>query len=149
VTDQVLVSATIINATNRPSPAGTVWTIEARIVSVNAKVPAEAALVGLLMKVDYVGYLLPRMSVRSGLLFRAALPLEVAEAALDQVAKDNEPVITCQVSEIRPMAEPCVRVPLSLLRELRGQEARAEMSRRSLVKTWGEDRRTGKMASKA
>ena len=45
---------------------------------------------------------------------------------------------------IRPMDEPCVRVPLSILKELRGQESGIEYSRRALVRTWSEDRRTGK-----
>jgi hypothetical protein len=84
------------------------------------------------------------MVLKAGILFRLGLPIESANLALDEIADGKNSVLKVQPDLIRPMAEPSVRVPLSLLRELRGQEAGMEMSRRALVKAWSEDRRTGK-----
>lgn len=147
--DEVEVVATIINVTNRRDGGSVTWTVDARIVNVVTRFSAEMALVGLPLRVEYAGYLLPRMSLRSGLLFRVGIPISVAEGALDAVAEGKEPVVACTATNVKSMAEPCVRVPLSLLKELRGQEARGERSRQALVRTWSEDRRTGKMSAKA
>jgi hypothetical protein len=118
--------------------------IKGRIVEVRAKISAEKALTGATVNVKYSGVLLPYMILKIGILFRLNIPLEQANAALDEVAEGKDPVIAVEPELIRPMSEPSARVPLSLLRELRGQELGTELSRRALVKAWSEDRRTGK-----
>lgn len=118
--------------------------IRGRIIDVKAKATAEKALIGSSVEVSYAGIMLPYMVLKAGILFRLGLPIESANLALDEIADGKNSVLKVQPDLIRPMAEPSVRVPLSLLRELRGQEAGMEMSRRALVKAWSEDRRTGK-----
>lgn len=118
--------------------------IKGRIVEVKAKASAEKALIGTTVSIKYAGVMLPHMILKVGILFRLNVPLESANAALDKIADGQEPTIDVEPQLIRPMAEPSARVPLSLLRELRGQELGTEMSRRALVKAWSEDRRTGK-----
>lgn len=118
--------------------------IKGRVVDVRVQASAERALVGTSVDVDYQGVLLPNMVARTGILFRLSIPLAAANEALDAIAEGRTPTIEVAPEVIRPMTEPCARVPLSLLRELRGQEAGTEMSRRALVKVWSEDRRTGK-----
>lgn len=120
--------------------------IKGRIIDVSAQVLGERALVGSVVQISYSGNLLPNMVIKVGILFRVSLPLETANAALDDIANGVPPEYTISFTPnlIRPMTEPCVRVPLSLLRDLRGQESFAEMTRRALIKTWSEDRRTGK-----
>lgn len=118
--------------------------IRGRIIDVTAKATAEKALIGSSVEVSYAGIMLPYMVLKVGILFRLGLPLDTANLALDEIAEGKSAVLKVQPELIRPMAEPSVRVPLSLLRELRGQEAGMEMSRRALVKAWSEDRRTGK-----
>lgn len=120
------------------------FNIKARIIDVKAKATAERALIGATVEVSYSGIMLPYMVLKVGILFRLGIPLDIANSSLDEIADGKNPVIKVQPELIRPMAEPSVRVPLSLLRELRGQEAGMEMSRRALVKAWAEDRRTGK-----
>ena len=118
--------------------------IRGRVVDVKAKATAEKALIGSVVEVAYSGIMLPHMIIKVGILFRLGIPLDVANAALDDIADGKDSIVKVEPDLIRPMAEPSVRVPLSLLRELRGQEAGMEMSRRALVKAWAEDRRTGK-----
>lgn len=120
------------------------FSIKARVIDVKAKATAEKALIGSMVEVSYSGSMLPYMVLKVGILFRLGIPLEVANSALDEIADGKNPITKVQPDLIRPMAEPSVRVPLSILRELRGQEAGMEMSRRALVKAWAEDRRTGK-----
>lgn len=120
------------------------FVIRGRIVDLVARASAERALIGSAVSVTYSGVLLPNMVVKTGILFRLSVPIELANAALDEIAEGRDAVIRTEPDVIRPMAEPCARVPLSLLRELRGQEAGTEMSRRALVKTWAEERRTGR-----
>lgn len=134
------VVACIVRLTRRERAA----VLDSRIVSVKAEVPAEKALIGSRLLVNYSGVLLPNMVLRTGILFRASIPLADANKALDVVAEHGSAEIQISPDIIRPMAEPCARVPLSLLRELRGQEVGTEMSRRALVKMWSEERTTGK-----
>lgn len=144
--DTVDVAAVIIDATKRHFDRRIHWTMKARIVAVAAKVPAEKALTGLLLKIRYNGPLVPNLSIRPGILFKVSIPVSVAEKALDEVAEERYPEIAVEPEILKAMPEPCVRVPLSLLRELRGQEIGTEFSRRALVRTWSEDRRTGTAA---
>jgi len=127
--------------------ATTQWSVSGRIIDVRPQVPAEQALVGVRLVLKYQGTLLPQLALRAGVLCRVELPLAVAESLLDQIANDvlpsDIPPATVRVDVIRPLNEPCVRVPLSRLRELRGQEAGGEMCRRALVDAWSTDRRTG------
>jgi hypothetical protein len=118
--------------------------INGRVVDVKAKISAEKALINSTIEVRYNGIMLQNMVLKVGILFRVSIPLEVANSALDKIAEGADHVISIEPELIRPMSEPSVRVPLSLLRELRGQELGTEMSRRALVKAWAEDRRTGK-----
>jgi hypothetical protein len=118
--------------------------IEGRVVDVKAMASAERALIGSTLHVRYEGILLPNMILKTGILFRLSIPIDAANAALDSIADGNAASIIVKPTIIRPMSEPCARVPLSLLRELRGQELGTELSRRALVKTWSEDRSTGK-----
>lgn len=134
------------------------WDVSARIVSPvrGPRAPIETApwlsvnkLSGTIVNLQYSGLLLKNLNFRPGILFRFAMSSVDVENALAEVAEGREPEITIDSPDIvRPMAEPCVRVPLSILSELRGQEARIEYGRRALVKTWSEDRRTGKASSK-
>lgn len=142
MTDGIVETTVCITSVSRKRK-GTL--IKGRIVDVQARAPAEKALVSAPVEVDYQGVLLPNMVVRSGILFRLGIPLEDANQALDLIADGQDPVLRLSPEVIRPMSEPCPRVPLSLLRELRGQEAGTEMSRRALLKIWSEDRRTGKV----
>jgi hypothetical protein len=118
--------------------------INGRVVDVKAKISAEKALINSTIEVRYNGIMLQNMVLKVGILFRVSIPLEVANNALDKIAEGADHIISIEPELIRPMSEPSVRVPLSLLRELRGQELGTEMSRRALVKAWAEDRRTGK-----
>jgi hypothetical protein len=120
------------------------FVINGRVVDVRAKISAEKALINSTIEVRYKGVILQNMVLKVGILFRVSIPLDVANSALDKIAEGVEHLISIEPELIRPMAEPSVRVPLSLLRELRGQELGTEMSRRSLVKAWSEDRKTGK-----
>lgn len=118
--------------------------LRVRVVDVHTRVISERALVGSVLDVEYSGVLLPNMILKTGILFRMSVPLDKLNEALDTIANGAEPTIVLTPEIIRPMAEPCARVPLSLLRELRGQEPNTERVRRALVKTWSEDRRTGR-----
>ncbi len=127
------------------------WALEARIVQVSAKVAAERALVGVVLKMDFTGPMLPHLALKPNVLVRVGVPLDVAERALDAIATTGEePLgekgieVQFHALQLRPMAEPCPRVPLSLLRELRGQEASTEMQRRALIYVWSKDRRPAK-----
>lgn len=115
------------------------WAVRALIEGVVAKVPAERALIGQRMRLTYDGVLLAQLALKRGILFRVQMPLLLANAALDRLAQGNPTTIEFQPLFIRPMEEPCVRVPLSLLRELRGQEIGTEYSRRALVSLWNGD----------
>lgn len=132
-------------------PSALRWVVGARVVRVDARVPAERALVGCRLRVSFIGTLLPGLVLRPGILCVVGVPLALAEQALDEIAEerrdplDGEP-LAFSTQVVRPLAEPCVRVPLSLLRELRGQEATTENVRRALVHVWSEDRRTGSAA---
>ncbi len=121
------------------------WTIKARIINVVEKVPAERALIGCLVDLTYRGTLLPHLALKVGLLIRVGIPLVDAERHLDLIAEGNDPFVApplvFEALVLRPMTEPCVRVPLSLLRELRSQEFRAESVRSALVHAWTEDRK--------
>jgi hypothetical protein len=145
MTDKPVTVETTVCVTNSKQTA-TGLQIRGRVVDVQAKA-AERALVGTTVIVEYSGILLPNMVIRTGILFRLSIPLDKVNAALDEVAEGKEASISVAPEIIRPMAEPCARVPLSLLRELRGQESGTEMSRRALVKTWSEDRRTGRQGT--
>ena len=60
--------------------------------------------------------------------------VEASDAALDQLFAamvDEQPLSI--TSDIHPCSEPSVRVPLSLLKELRGQEREAEQQRQVLL----------------
>jgi hypothetical protein len=92
---------------------------------------------------QYRGPLLPKMVLRSGILCRTEMPLDVANRALDELAADGTPTALFEPRLVRPLSEPCVRVPLSLLRELRGQEPSTDRQRIALVRAWGDDRKTG------
>jgi hypothetical protein len=154
------VAAVVIEASKKHVDRQAHWTIKARIVRVLGdrapKVSLEQEhwlsinkLTGTIVNLSYSGPILTNLSIRSGILFRLAMPAVEVEKALLAVARDEEPEVSVKEPEvIRPMNEPCVRVPLSILRELRGQEAGIEYSRRALVRTWSQDRRTGKAASK-
>jgi hypothetical protein len=112
------------------------WAVDAIIAGVVAKVPAERALMGQRMHLRYDGVLLAQLALKRGILFQVQAPLALVNAALDLIAEGKEAPLRFQPLFIRPMAEPCVRVPLSLLRELRGQEIGTEYSRRALVSLW-------------
>lgn len=141
------VVAVIIDATRRHIDRKHQWTMKARIVRVAAKVPAEKALTGLVLNIIYNGPMVPNLSIHPGILFRVSIPLVQAEKALDDVAAEQQPEITLTPDILKAMPEPCARVPLSLLQELRGQEAGTEYSRRALMRFWSEDRRTGKASA--
>ena len=117
------------------------WRMQGRITHVQTRVTSEKALVGAEVVLLHEGSVLPGLPLRTGLLCRATISLEEANLMLDQVAELQESPLEVRPSAIRPMNEPCARVPLSLFRELRGQESNTEMSRRALVKVWSEDRR--------
>ncbi len=138
------VVAVIIDAARRHVDRKQHWRIKARIVRVVAQVPAEKALTGLVLNIAYSGPLVPHLSIHPGILFRVSIPLADAEKALDGVAENQAPEIALTPDILKAMPEPCARVPLSLLQELRGQEAGTEFSRRALMRFWSEDRRTGK-----
>lgn len=112
------------------------WSVQALIASVVAKAPAERALIGQRMSLVYDGVLLAQLALKRGILFRVQMPLALANEALDKLALGQPTAVKFQPLFIRPMEEPCVRVPLSLLRELRGQEIGTEYSRRALVSLW-------------
>lgn len=130
--------------------------INARVISVLSKTPEKARqeswlsitkFSGTKLVLQYNGPIMPKVSLRSGILFRFSLSRAEVETALEAVARDEVPILTVEAGLIRPLAQPCVRVPLDLLRELRGQEAITEAARRALVDAWGLDRRTGKALS--
>lgn len=112
------------------------WSMKAVVTSVVAKVPAERALIGQRLHLSYDGVLLAQLALKRGILFRVQVPLALANDALDALANGAPKPIEFQPAFIRPMDEPCVRVPLSLLRELRGQEIGTEYGRRALVSLW-------------
>lgn len=117
-----------------------------RIVTVVAQVHAEHALIGLKARVRFPSK--PWLMPKQGLLVRLQLPVDVAEKALDRLAADEDPEsieMEFSTTSVKEMNEPCVRVPLSLLRELRAQESVSERSRQALLQAWSRDRRTGKV----
>ena len=158
--DAVDVAAVVISAEKKHVDRQMQWMIRARIIRILGdrapRVPLEQEhwlsinkLTGIAINLQYSGPILTNLSIRSGILFRLSVPGLEVEKALLAVANEEEPeIVVTEPEVIRPMNEPCVRVPLSILRELRGQEAGIEYSRRALVRTWSEDRRTGKAASK-
>ena len=117
--------------------------LKARIAQVLSRVTAERALIGFEVESIMDGFVLPGLPLRPGVLVKALIPLEIVDKALDQIAEGAPPKLEIPSTSLRCMTEPCARVPLSLLRELRGQEATTEMARRALVKVWAEDRKTG------
>jgi hypothetical protein len=103
-------------------------------------------LSGTRLAISYDGPILPKMSIRSGILFRIALDSDTVAQALETVAQGQVPTMSIMASVIRPLAQPCVRVPLEMLKELRGQEVSLEMAKLALVDAWETDRKTGKAA---
>ena len=74
--------------------------------------------------------------LRKGSLFTCSVGHDVVEYLLNCALVgeiDETPVVT---SGIQPVHEPCVRVPLSVLRELRGQEGTTEAARSAIVSVW-------------
>lgn len=136
-----------------------VWDIKARIISVLAddapRLPAGddtwmslLKIVGSVIEIKYDGSKVKNLVFHPGMLFRIPIPEGAVETSLDQIASGKDCVLSLTPDILRPMDEPCVRVPLSLLKELRGQEAGIEYSRRALVTTWSKDRKTGHSAKK-
>lgn len=130
---------------------GDIWTVRAKVVSVVAKVHAEYALVGTQLQLTLSKpphpTLVTRGTMKSGILFRVEVPVDVAEHALDLIGNNvdiDSLVLEFAPTSVRPVAEPCVRVPLSVLRELRSQESTVERTRQALLHAWSQDRRTGK-----
>lgn len=148
------VVAVVISAQKRHVNRKPQWTVKARVIRILSESPklsveSESWLsilkfTGTVVNLTYSGPILKNVSIRPGILFRCSLPQREVEQALEQIAQDETPELHVRPEVIRPMAEPCVRVPLSILRELRGQEAGIEYTRRALVQTWSEDRQTGK-----
>ncbi len=137
------VVAAVIEANNEDK----LWTIRARVITVDAKVHAEHALIGLHITLTYSNPLHFALKLREGMLFRVGLPVDKAEKLLDSIA-ENVPLDSLSLNFepiiISPMQEPSARVPLSVLRELRGQESVTERVRQAIVHLWSVDRRTGK-----
>jgi len=91
-------------------------------------------VIGLSAEATFTGPLLPKLVLRPGILVRLAIPEAVIGAALEAYASGEAAhVMRFTTDVLRPMNEPCVRVPITLLRELRGFEARSEYARRALV----------------
>ena len=89
--------------------------------------------------------LLPNVTLGVGNLARIYLDRADIELVLDKVACSDVSVSEVAIENIYPCNTPCVRVPLSLLEELRGQEAfRAERARAAIIETWKTDRHTGR-----
>lgn len=125
------------------------WKIRARVISVEAQVPAEHALIGLPLTITFGRTPHSDIVLKPGILFRVGIPVEIAEGVLDAIAAEDDATAdkfqaVFEAEMLRPMAEPCVRIPLSLLKALRSQEPRAEASRQALLMLWAKDRWTGK-----
>jgi hypothetical protein len=109
------------------------WWVSGRIISVIAQAPAERALIGCPVSIRVAQTQKPRVRLQPGFLIRTELPLITVNNALDSIASET-PDFTIKLTDtiIEPMSEPSIRIPLSLLRELRGQEWQTEQSRRVL-----------------
>jgi len=99
------------------------------LIQIDSRLATERALVGC--SVDVLPAL--DLNMKPGMLFMATVSVEAINAALDELAADREPVLY-HVGPIALMPEPCIRVPVSLLRELRGQDPWTDASRLALVK---------------
>jgi len=120
-------------------------TVTGRIVNVmRASANAEYALLGYSIKLDYKSSIRQGLVFNPGFLIRTVISMDIVDSFIDKIAAGDTEEPHIVVDEIRPINEPCVRVPLSLFMSLRGQEAVAEMQRRALVRAWSEDRKTGK-----
>ena len=81
---------------------------------------------------------LPRQMppLRKGSLFVCSVEQSLIEYLLECVLSYMVPDAPLVTSDIQPVSEPCVRVPLSVLRELRGQEGTIEATRSAIVSVW-------------
>jgi len=145
------VGAVIVSSDKTRKDGRNHWSVKARIFQIISRQPkvnedtwmSILNLTGTSLNLSYNGPYIPNMSFRSGIVFRLALSITDVEQALEAAARGETPELTVNPEVLRPLSEPCARVPLSILRELRGQEAGIEYSRRALVQAWGEDRKTG------
>jgi hypothetical protein len=71
----------------------------------------------------------PNVMLRGGYLVRANLLADVVREALAAGGPDQLPIEGALMS----MREPCARVPISLLRALRGQQTSQDQSRLALI----------------
>ena len=137
---------TIIDANN----AGGVWMVHGRVVDVDNKVPAETALCGVRVRVMYRGPMKKHLVFKAGIVLQIGIPLPIAEKVLDIIGDGTEPmdivIEAFEVLAIHLVSEPCARVPISILREMRGFSPKTEMSRRAILQVWSEDRKTGTKA---
>lgn len=125
------VTVALKEVTSKKSP----WTLHGVIVAVETIYPAERGLVGSSVVIQYAGRILPNQVLKQGLLFTVDVPISEVNALLDARVAGALP-LHLPVVAISPMKEPCVRVPISLLTELRGQVAATEMSRQAITSIW-------------
>jgi len=151
--EAIEVSAVVLQSSKRHEDRKPIWALRARVIKIlsdHPKLPADHGwmsplrFVGTTLNIRYAGTVLHQLRLTPGIVFRLSIPKPDVAVALEQIANDQEPELALEPDFIRPMDEPCVRVPLSVLTELRGQEAGIEYARRALVQTWSKDRRTGK-----
>lgn len=91
-------------------------------------------IVPLLLSKSQIPKQIPPM--KKGALFIGNLRLDTLEYLLNCAASDRDPDLQPISLDIFPVTEPCVRVPISVLKELRGQEGTIEAARSALVGVW-------------
>lgn len=117
--------------------------IRGRVVRIDAKAAAEWSLVGLQVRIQFEDAAKPHLVLKSGILVRVTLGIDAVNGIINRIA-DGSDYEELTVTDLRPLNEPCVRIPLSLFSMLRGQDATSEYERRALETAWSQDRRTGR-----
>lgn len=155
------VTIAVIGCRTEDSDDKRLWTVRGRIVEIERVTPKKpvgegnwfsvAKAIRQLVDIKFTTkiperrekVLLPNVTLKTGNLANVKLTDADLESILDILVSGEDRVHTATVDCIYPMRVPCVRVPLTLLEELRGPYERVDQSRKALIETWRNDRHTG------
>ena len=119
--------------------------IHGRITSVKSSRMVDHALTDTTCTVVFrAGKMRKHVVLKPGIIFRVMIPDNVVDDTIRKITDGTKPHDSFEARDIHPINEPCVRVPLSLLMALRGQDGTSEAQRRAVAHAWSEDRRTGR-----
>lgn len=121
-------------STHLPSPARPGVGV---IIHVVAQVLSERALIG--QRIIFWPKKSDNIHFHKGFVLSTDLPLALVEPALNTLSAGGSGPFEAGALDVFSVAEPCVRVPISLLRMMRGQEAYTERQRAALTSMWDKE----------